>query len=297
MSPRKVGASEGANWLVNSAKLMKKALVPHLSMGGVVGVISALPLISLVLVVINQALQGGIISAMFRQESEGREPQVGDLFTAFNQDGKAGPMLMLCIPNIILMVVFLLIIIVGVIMLFSSNPDFDFSVFAEAETDPEAAKELGAAMIGYIGTFLLFGLFAILVSILIFFALFTAVPRVMLDGISPFAAMKESLKACLTNWTAMLVYVLTLFVIGIVMFILMMIVVVPMALLAAENTALSMLMQILISVLFSAAFVPLVAGSMYQAWKDMFPRDAHTSVTHEPLGSTPPPAPPSQMTM
>lgn len=297
MKANKVSASSGANWLVDSAKLIKQAIVPHLSMGGIVGVISALPLISMVLLVINQALQGGIISAMFRQESENREPQIGDLFTAFNQEGKAGPMLMLCIPNIILMVVFLFIIIVGVIMVFSGNPDFDFSLLSEAETDPEAAKELGGAMVGYIGAFLLFGLFAILASIVIFFALFTAVPRVMLDGISPFAAMKESLKACLTNWSAMLVYLLVMIFIGIIVGLLMMLVMVPIVLVAGENAFLSFIVQILFSIAFSAAFVPLVSGSMYQAWKDMFPRDTHTSVTHEPLGGTPPPAPPSQVAM
>jgi uncharacterized membrane protein len=41
---------------------------------------------------------------------------------------------------------------------------------------------------------------------------FFAIPRVMLDGIEPFAAMKESLNACLANIGAFLLFGIILFV-------------------------------------------------------------------------------------
>ena len=49
-------------------------------------------------------------------------------------------------------------------------------------------------------------LIAVALMFVIYALQFFAVPRVMLDGVEPFAAMKESLNACLANVGAFIVF-------------------------------------------------------------------------------------------
>ena len=65
-------------------------------------------------------------------------------------------------------------------------------------------SSLGAGAIG--GGVLLLCLIGLVIMLAIYALQFFAIPRVMLDGVEPFAAMKESFSACLANIGAFLVF-------------------------------------------------------------------------------------------
>jgi uncharacterized membrane protein len=93
---------------------------------------------------------------------------------------------------------------------------------------------------------------------------FFAVPRVMLDGVEPFAAMKESLNACLANAGAFIVFGVVLMVAFVVLAIVLMIV--PLLGWLA---------------LVTAATVVFACGE-YAAWRDVFAGSAATTTAPPP---------------
>jgi hypothetical protein len=130
----------------------------------------------------------------------------------------------------------------------------------------------GAAALGGIGVSMLL---VILLGIAIFFIAFTliafAVPRVMFDGVEPFAAMKESVSASFGNIGALLIFSLLLFGICVV-------------------GALINIIPILGQLAFLALVLVLLAVSwagLYIAYRDLFGA-AEPAVIEAP----PPPAPP-----
>lgn len=200
MNIRRVDAGQGIAWLTEAVQLLQKNPAPFALMGLVIGAILMVPLIgSVAMAIAGPALYGGIMVAA-REQAAGRSADFPQLFTAFQQPGKAGPMLILCLPGI---AAGLLIIVLGVIFLGSAL--LAAGVSAAADADALAGVSLGAGG-------LVFALLAILAGITAYALVFFATPRVMLDGIEPITAMKESLQACLDNWAAILILVVVLLV-------------------------------------------------------------------------------------
>jgi uncharacterized membrane protein len=108
------------------------------------------------------------------------------------------------------------------------------------------------------------------VSLAIYAFQFFAVPRVMLDGIEPFAAMKESFSACLANLGAFLVF-------GIVFF-------VAFAVLSIVLVLIPLLGWLALFVVASVVF----ACGQFLAWREVFASAAAPAAT--PAMPPPPPA-------
>src|SRR6478672_3615136 len=156
MSFGKVDAGNGLNWLTEAIGIVFRNPGAFLVMALIVGVINLVPFLgSLAIVVCGPALIGGVVYAA-RTEADGGKAELGQLFQAFQEPGKVGPMLLLCLPAIV-----------------------------------------GGALLLVCG---------LVVGLAIYAFQFFAIPRVMLDGVEPFAAMKESLAACLANIGAFLVF-------------------------------------------------------------------------------------------
>ncbi|HVV96280.1 MAG TPA: hypothetical protein VHC92_04000, partial [Rhodanobacteraceae bacterium] len=135
-----------------------------------------------------------------REESEGRKAEIAHLFRAFQEPGKIGPMLLLCLPSIV----------GGAVLLVFA---FVFGIGALIGGGLAAAGSghgFGAGALG--GGVLVLCLVALAVSLAIYALQFFAVPRVMLAGAEPFAAMKESFDACIANLGAFLVFGVVFFV-------------------------------------------------------------------------------------
>lgn len=187
MSSRKFEIGDVFNWFTSAIQLAMKNPGVFIVMALIYAVISAIPLLNLAVVVIGPALQGGFVWAA-REEEQGRKADISHLFIAFQQPGKAGPMITLCLPTVALMLV------VGVIV---------FVMFAGAIFAASSGSSGGAGL-GFAGMALA-GLLMIPAAIAVAFMLYFAVPRVMLDGVAPFDAMKESFAICMANLVAIVV--------------------------------------------------------------------------------------------
>jgi len=211
MSFGKVDAGNGLSWLTDAVRLVFKNPVAFLVMGLILAVINFVPILGgLVLTICGPALLGGVVFAA-REESEGRKAEIPHLFRAFQESGNIGPMLLLCLPAIV----------GGAVLLICG---FVFGLGALIGGGISAANGSNMAMGGAIGGgVLVLCLIAIVLMFLIYALQFFAVPRVMLEGVEPFAAMKESLNACIANLGAFLVFGVVLFVAFIVLAVVLMI--------------------------------------------------------------------------
>lgn len=212
MSFGKVDAGSGVNWLTEGIRLVMANPVAFLVMGLILAVINFIPILGgLVLTICGPALIGGIVYAA-REQAEGRKAEIPHLFRAFQEPGKIGPMLLLCLPAVV----------GGAVLLVCG---FVFGLGALIGGGLSAASGSGSGLGGAIGggVFVLL-LIAIALMFLIYALQFFAVPRVMLEGAEPFAAMKESLSACLANIGAFLVFGVVLLVAFIVLAIVLMLV-------------------------------------------------------------------------
>ncbi|MGA9421116.1 MAG: BPSS1780 family membrane protein [Rhodanobacteraceae bacterium] len=211
MSMHKVPAEKGIKWLASGVSLILSKPAVFLVMGLILAAINLVPVLGgLALAILGPALLGGIAFAA-REHSLGRSTDVGQLFRAFQQPGKIGPMLLLCLPGVV--GGFALLIL--------------FFVFAASALlgGGFAALENGSAanMLGTFGGGALILLLISLAIVLVMYALqFFAIPRVMLDNIEPFAAMRESLGACRTNAGAFLLLCVVLLIVFVVLAVILM---------------------------------------------------------------------------
>lgn len=237
----KVDAGHGLNWLTEAVGLVFKNPVAFLVMGVILAVINFIPILGgLALTICGPALLGGIVFAA-REEAEGSKAEIPHLFRAFQEPGKIGPMLLLCLPTIV----------GGAVLLICG---FVFGLGALlggglSAVNGGSGAGLGGAIGG--GVFILL-LVAVALMFLIYALQFFAVPRVMLDGIEPFTAMKESLSACLANLGAFLVFGIVLFVAFIVLAIVL------------------MLIPLLGWLALITVATPVFACAQYFAWRELY---------------------------
>lgn len=201
MSFQKVEAGRSVEWLKQGIGLVFKNPVAFLVMALIIAIISIVPILgALALLIIGPALFAGLVYAA-REEDQGRKAEIGQLFRGFQEPGKIGPLLALCIPGIVLVVV---MIVLGFI--FVGGALMGGGLAAAGNSSAGVAAALGGGM-------LMFMLVMLVVAFFYYAVLVFAVPRVMFDGIEPFAAMKESLSASMANIGALLLFAVILFVI------------------------------------------------------------------------------------
>lgn len=267
MSFQTVPAGQGLKWLTDAVNLILKNPAPYALMGVVVAVASMVPILgTFALAILGPALYGGIMYAAHEQE-RGGTADFKHLFQAFNEPGKLPKMLVLCLPGIaggivigILAVIFLGSALLGAGISGNSNSS--------------------AALAGMGFGFVVFFAIALAIGVFCYALTFFATPRVMLDNIDPIPAMQESLKACLANIGAILVYVGILFVVAMVVTILI-----------------GLVSPILAQLLLMIVLIPVVSVATYRAWREVFRRDVTQEITPvdaAPPAAPPPPAPPAQ---
>lgn len=261
MSFQTVPAGQGLKWITDAVNLILKNPAPFALMGVVVAVASMVPILgSFALAILGPALYGGIMYAA-REQENGGTADFKQLFQAFNEPGKLPKMLVLCLPGIAagIVITILAVILLGGALLGAG--------ISGASSNSAA---IGAGMgIGL----LLFFVVALAVGVFAYALTFFATPRVMLDNIDPIPAMQESLKACLANIGAILVYVGILLVVAIVVVL-----------------VIGLVSPVLAQLLLMIAFIPVVSVAMYRAWREVF---RHGITQEIPPVDAPPPTPPA----
>lgn len=241
MAIRNVPAGNGLTWITEAIQLLLKNPAPFVLMGLVMAVAGIIPILgSLALAILGPALYGGIAWAA-RAQARGETARFEQIGQAFQQEGKIGPMLLLCLPGVVggMLAGILVVIMVAIMM---------------AGAGISAAADSTAALWASLGVGGIFVLLVVVALALVVFALtFFAIPDVMFARNDAFAAIKQSLRASLANVGALLLYAVVL---GLAMLVLVVV--------------LSMLSPILAQFLVSIALAPVFGASMYLAWKDVY---------------------------
>lgn len=256
MSHRTVDAGRGIEWIKRIIEIIKGNPVAFLVMGLILGVIAIIPVLgSLALLVLMPTFYAGFCWAA-REQDQGRQADIKHLFQGFNEPGRLGPLVTLCLPQVAAgIVAFVLVVIFfGGAMLTGG--------LAAAGGDGNPAALFGALGGGAIVLFLL--LFALFIAV--WMMLLFAIPKVMFDGEAPFDAMKASFPAALANLVPIIVFAL---IVGVVFFI--------------ATIALAFL-GLVGSLIVLALLYPVVGVAHYVIWRDVFG-------TSDAIAQSPPPPP------
>ena len=283
---RKLPASAGAEWLLTGFGLLRKA--PHtLGLLGVLWGLAALLVMALsmlhpVLATIGQFLLalagpvffGGLVWAV-REVDEGRPARPQHLLQGLH-DGRAPHLLVALLPQLAagLLLGGLLLLLLG-----SSGLQQLGEVMARLneisqsgeQPDPQVIEALVASLPA--GRILLWLLLLVLTFAAMALALFTLSPQVMFQHRNGLLALRESLRGATRNLLPMLVFFVLSFVAVFAIYFIVMVVAMIAQLVGGQTLAL-----LVAQLLLMAVVMPVMAGAVYAAWKQMFTVD----VQHRP---------------
>jgi len=202
MGGRAVGAGQGWTWIADGFGLFKKAPGMWIALVIVLFVIlivlAFIPLLGAVATFLLMPLFVGGLMLGCRALQGGGELELGHLFAGFKTHT----------ANLVVLGALAIggwiIVMLPVIAIVGAG-----AIFGMMRGDVAGAAAMG-------GSFVLAGLVAMALSIPIYMALWFAPALVVLRGLAPVAAVKESFLGCLKNIVPFLIYGLVMLVLGIV---------------------------------------------------------------------------------
>lgn len=271
----KVPASAGAEWLLGGFALLRRAPVALgtlailwglgstvlMALAGATGLTVLLYAAQFLLILAGPLFFGAMIWAA-REVDQGRPAQPAHLLQPI-RDGHGLALLITLLPQL------LASFALGLLLLAMIGPDqlkHLGEVWVQMQTvaaeggqpDPSLVKDLPA------GRLLLWLLLVAITFVGIKWMTFIAAPQILFTRTDAITAMRNSLRACVHNWTAMLVFYLLA---GIAIFAITfgsMLLLVILQLVAGPIIAALLWQLVLLAVL-----TPVLAGAMYTAWRQM----------------------------
>jgi len=287
---RKVPASAGAHWVLGSLALLRRAPLALCTLGALWGMttmlvlaisaqIDALGAVGPYLIVLaGPMFMGGMLWAV-REVDMGRTPRPFHLLAGVVGE-RPIHLLMFLLPQFLISVlmVVMLLVLLGLDGLGQlKQVILQLSALSEAGVplDPVQVKALWATLPVWI--LLLCALLALVFFASVTLPVLVMLPLVMFDNVNGLRALRYSLYAYIYNLRAMLVFLVCLCAtLGVVYFAVMQ-VMGMLSVLVSPGLAVMLAQLLLVAVL-----MPLLAGSMYAAWKHML----------APADAPPPPSPP-----
>lgn len=267
MNCRKLPASRGAAWITEGLMAFKVNPVPYLSVCLLVGLLSSLPVVSMVVGLFSVIFYGGIVSALHIQ-AQGGTPQLAQAFDGFSRPGAFGRLIAIVLLHIAMAIAAIIILVAAM------GPIFMEMIRHGGNVQPDETMLLSLLPRMGVAIFILFPL-----GIFFGWVILLAVPRAMLDEVSGVQAMREAVTAIFTNFGAMVVNLLCLLAL---MLVLMVVLTIPMVIVSmfSENHAmLGMLLQVPLTTLFTGMIFAIYGSIMYQAWWDLYGNET----SYEPL--------------
>lgn len=209
MQINSVDAGRGAGWFADGWGLFKGNAVMWIVMLVVFIVIavvlSFIPLLgALALVLMTPLFVAGLMEAA-RKSDDGQDVEIGDLFTAFGDADRRGPLLVLGVIILVVEIILAGVMIFGVL----GAAGIGFGAM-EAGVDP-AAVGAGAAGGGMLAILLM-----IVIALLLYAAFAYAVPLVYFDKVAPVDAIKASFSGAVKNIVPLIVAAVVYFILAIV---------------------------------------------------------------------------------
>lgn len=275
---RKLPASAGAEWLLSGIALLRRAPLALGQLGVIWGLAALLALLlgalnptlgmlaQLLLGLAGPLLFGGLVWAV-REVDQGRAAQPAHLLQGLH-DGRVSSLLVAVLPQV---VVGLSLSVLAVIVITPSGLEQLGTVMnklnelsqSSTQPDPAQVEQLVATLPAV--RILLWLLMVLVGFVAVTLTLFVLVPQVMFDGRNGLAAMRNSLRACLHNVPAMLVFFVLAFIAMFALYFLLAVVVLLVQALAGSTVA-----ALIAQLLLMALAMPALAGAVYAAWKQMF---------------------------
>lgn len=286
---RKVPASAGAEWLLTGFGLLKRAPMALGLLGILWGVGTSLVLslsllvpalgtvVQLLLLLAGPLFMGGLLWAV-REVDQGRTARPSHLLQGV-QEGRAPHLLVALLPQLVaaLLLGTLLLVLVGTDGLQRlSEVMLMLNEISQSGVQPEPAQIESLVATLPAGRILLWLLLLLATFAALTLALFVMPPQVMFQRSTGMHALRESLRASLHNLPAMLVFFVLAFIAIFAIYFAVMIVAMIVGLIAGQTAALAIAQLLLMAVL-----MPVFAGSVYAAWKQM--------LAPANVGTTPPP--------
>lgn len=287
--------SAGAEWLLGGFALLRRAPLGLGLLGMTWGVLSMCVvlaasaattlglLLQLALALAGPLLFAGLVWAA-HEVDRGHAPTPSSLLAGI-REGHTRSLLSTLLPQM------LAGIVLGLLLLALLGPDgvqHSADVFARMQAmsqsgtqpDPQEVEALAASLPA--GRILLWLLLVFAAGIAVSLALFLSVPQILFGHATGPAAMRNSLRASLHNAGAVLVYLLLT---GIALFAIAFAtqIVALIAQMVFGMTAGLMIGQLLMM----AVVMPLLAGSVYAAWKQLFGTPADSGADGVPLPKAP----------
>ncbi len=255
MTINTVPSSRGIDWIKAGIDTFQRNPGLFLGMGAVTALIAMVPIVNMVFLLVWPLLMGGLILAADRT-ARGETVEFGELFAAFQQEGKLVPMLLLCLPTIVVTVVL-------VVLLFLFGGAAVFAAIAAGGGEMSAGAAAG--LIGTLGVFMVVG---VLGGLFASACTFFAIPEVMLRGTDTFAAIQLSLRAAMANLGAFLLAVIGL---GMAVFVVALV----LSIFFGWVPILGFIVVQLGMLALAACVYPVFAFMQYQAWLDVVAGDAN----------------------
>lgn len=270
---KKVPAGAGAEWLLGAFALLRKAPLALGVLGMIWGLLSMLAVqamvlnasvgmfLQLALAILAPLLFAGMLWAV-SEVDQGRPALPSYLFRALRSE-QAGSLLATLLPQLAAAAAlgFLLFAMIGADgfqQLREVMGKLQETAAAGGQPDPELVRSLP------VGRLFLWMLLLFAAVIVVSLVTFVAVPDIVFGGSRGFAAMRNSLRACLHNLLAMLVFYVLLFIAFFMM--------------SFGIQLLSMVVQLVAgptagmwvsNLLLMAVLMPLMAGAVFHAWRQM----------------------------
>lgn len=270
---RKVPASAGAEWLLGGFRLLRQAPLGLGSLGAVYGLIALLVpwskginmtlflLLELLLMVLGPLLIGGLVYAA-RSVDGGGNAVPGQLLQGV-RDGKTARLLATLIPQIVAVLVcaLLLVLMIGTDGLAQMAQTIE-RLQGQATPDPALVSALP------LGRLTLWMLLVLVIGVVTSFFTFAAVPEIMFTESTAVDAMRRSLRACMRNLLALIVFIVLTMIAVVAIYTAVMMIALVVRMVAGEQA-----MQIIAQLLATAILMPVLTGAMYHAWKQMLAGD------------------------
>ena len=258
---RKVPFNAGAEWLLAGFGLLRKAPLALGLLGVIWGALSMLAAMSgqlwltFIVAVLGPILFGGMIYAA-REVDQGRSAQPVHLAQGV-REGKLPRLLAMLLPQIAALAILVMLLLA---MFGPEQLQQMANVMQQLQDNPDPA------LVESLPTDRMFGwlLLAMVVGVVVGFFTFIAIPDVMFTDRGAFAAMGASFRACVRNLPAVLLLIVLMFIAVIAISIGINIVTALIGFAIGQAAAL-----FLGQLLMMAVLMPVMAGTIYHAWRQM----------------------------
>ncbi|WP_028920157.1 BPSS1780 family membrane protein [Pseudoxanthomonas suwonensis] len=275
---RKLPASAGAEWVLGGFTLLRRAPVALGTLGALWGLLASLvvtlglavpalgTILQLLVALAGPVLFAGLVWAV-REVAHGRPALPAHLLQGWNE-GRWPQLLATLLPQVaagLLLGVMLLVLVGPQQLQHLAQASEELNAMAQAgqQPTPEEVEALVAGLPS--GRILLWLLLGLAAAVAVAMTVFVSVPRILFDRRDGLPAMGDSLRACLRNLPALVVFLLLVMVAIFAIYFGVLMLTLVVQLLAGPVVAMWIAQMLMMAVL-----MPLLAGAVYTAWTQLF---------------------------